>query len=424
MRKKILDILPPQSSQFEKIPEKSPREKGKKSKGRLFKVIPLKYLLIALCLFGFSFVTMAVAGIYSEMTLKLEFVQKPIEKSQQIEVNVSQVQPDFDKGVIPGEIFEHQKDKWKTFPASGKTFKEEKARGTIRVFNTYTPSRAVNLVANTRFLSSPDGKIFRALKKIHLPPATTKNGKVVPSSVEIEVEAAEPGEEYNIGPSKFSVPGLSGTPLYYSIWAESTKNIEGGSRKEVKKVLQNDLDGAHQALLGILRTEGTKGLKAKIPNKFLLGEKAISEESSQVSCFAKPEDKVPDFRCQGTIKLKGFGVAVSALRKFGQESIKSELPLTQELRPDTLTFDLAPKTILWEQGKMILDVNFRAKTYKKIDSKILLSQIQGKSKSEIQDIIFKNYPQVKKIEFNFWPFWIKTAPSNLRRIKIRFDFGS
>jgi len=96
---------------------------------------------------------------------------------------------------------------------------EYKATGIITIYNTYSSSPQT-LVKTTRFVSE-GGKLFRTTKTIVVPGADASSGKIVPGSTTVEVIASEPGNEYNIGPSTFSIPGFKGTPKYLAFYGES-----------------------------------------------------------------------------------------------------------------------------------------------------------------------------------------------------------
>ena len=95
---------------------------------------------------------------------------------------------------------------------------------------------------------SDSGKLFVALQKIVIPAAKKSGSKITPGSVQINVQAVEGGTDYNIAPSNFSVPGLKGTAYYYSIYATSTAAMTGGYTGKVKKVTDDDIQGAKDVL--------------------------------------------------------------------------------------------------------------------------------------------------------------------------------
>jgi hypothetical protein len=410
MPRKILDISPP----TKKPQTLSPEGLEKKP------YFPL-WLKITLTL-GLVFGAIIWLSLQSKLTLYLKPQTELVKFQQTLEVNISQNEVDFQKKIIPGRFFTQEKEKWQTFQATGQDFEEGKAQGIIRVYNVHTPPTPITLRAKTRFLSSEGGKIFRAPQKIYLPAAKIKNGKVIPSSVEVKVVAQEAGEDYNIGPSKFSVPGLAGTPFYYTIWAESESNMEGGFKREVKKVTSEDIENAKRVLKEKLWELAKNSLESEISGDFVLNEKAIFEEDSQISCLVEQEAHLSEFNCQGKIKLKGLGFRVSDLKEFATQFVLNKISSSKELYGDSLNLNFSIKSLIPEQGKMIIDLEIQAEIYNKIPQELFLSQIKGKSQTEIEKIVFENYPQIEKVKFKFWPFWIKIAPKNLDRIKIELTF--
>lgn len=427
MPKKIFDIVPPKrvaqknarsvpegSLRIEEIPETGKSFKKKKSFSRF-----LLKLIVVLCLVS---VPIGILTLRSKLILTLQPVQEKIEFEEEIEVNISQTAMDFQKKIIPGKLFETEKEKWEVFQSTGKDFEGGKAQGVIKVYNTHTPPTPITLIATTRFLSSQDGKTFRAPEKIYLPPAEIKNGKVIPGSKEVQVEAQEMGEEYNIGPSKFSVPALAGTALYYNIWAESTAPMESGFKREIKKITSEDLESAKNALKKKLEDLARNSLKSEVSRDFTLEDEAIFEEEPQVSCFQEAGTKVSEFSCQGRIKAVGLGFKTVDLKEFAIQFILSKIPSSKKLYHQSLNLSFFPKKLLREEERMILNLKMGGEIYEELNQDIFLSQIQGKSQEQIKKIIFEDYPQIENAEFKFWPFWIQKAPKTLERIEIGWKF--
>ena len=99
-----------------------------------------------------------------------------------------------------------------TVKATEKEYVEERASGTIVVYNNYNSAQH-NWIKNTRF-ETPEGLIFKVRKSMTIPGRETVDGKVVPGSVEITVTADEPGVEYNIGLTDFVIPVFKGKMQY------------------------------------------------------------------------------------------------------------------------------------------------------------------------------------------------------------------
>lgn len=360
-----------------------------------------------------------VLTLKSKLTLSLYFAQQNIAIEDEVKVDVDQTEPDLENKVIPGKFFEEEKEKWEVFAATGKVAADRKAGGVIKVYNSHNPPRPVTLVSQSRFLSSGGGKIFRALEKIYLPSASIKGGKIVPSVTEIKVEAQEAGADYNIEPSKFSVPGLAGTALYYTVWAESEKPMEGGSEEEVTKVTEDDLENAKQELALILRNSAQNSLKRKVSEGFVLDDSAIVEEDIETTCFNAAETVALDFNCYGKIKLKGLAFKAEDLKNIAFGFIKAVKPSSKELREESLEVSSVLKGVVTKAGKMVLSVSAAAKAYEQLNQDLLFYQIYGKKAEDIRKVILDNFPQIEKVQLSFWPFWVRRAPKNIERINIR-----
>ncbi len=93
------------------------------------------------------------------------------------------------------------------------------ATGEVVIYNNY--SRNQPLVKTTR-LETPDGKLFRINETVTVPAG---------GSVVVEAYADQPGADFNIPPTTFTIPGLW-EGLQQDIYAESTEQFTGGQRLE------------------------------------------------------------------------------------------------------------------------------------------------------------------------------------------------
>ena len=88
-----------------------------------------------------------------------------------------------------------------------------------------------------------------------------EEGEIVPSSIDVEVVADEPGKEYNIGPTTFSIPGFKGSPKYEGFYGKSTKPMTGGLIHQGKVVSEEDVARAETELKEALLEEAQEELK-------------------------------------------------------------------------------------------------------------------------------------------------------------------
>jgi len=114
----------------------------------------------------------------------------------------------MDKADLPLEIMQLDMTERKTAKATGVENVEKKASGRIVVYNEFS-SAPQKLIATTRF-ETPDGKIYRIKDAVTVPGA---------GSVEATVYADQPGEEYNIDLTDFTIPGFKGNFLHIFLYS-------------------------------------------------------------------------------------------------------------------------------------------------------------------------------------------------------------
>lgn len=424
MPKKIFDILPPRRQSY--TPEKSKQRKepkkiveepvvrksttvpaSKRFSWRIF----IFCLLVILILAGF-FVSSIFSGSEIELWLKIE----DLKFKEQITVDSKANQSDLSLKIFSGQIFEEEKSTSQEFSPSGRVTKETKARGTIRVYNDYS-TMAQPLVTTTRFVST-DGKLFKSLKREVIPGAVEKNGKLTPSSVDIEVEAAEGGAEYNINPSTFSIPGFAGTPKYTGFYGKSFSPMTGGFKGEIPQVNQRDLDQAKKFLVEKIKQESKESLQSKNSPDFILLDKALFQELLESKSSADVKSEVELFTYTVKIKSRWTGFKKTDIETFLQAAKDSRLPAEKVFKEGSLEIIYTPESVDLEAGKINLNLDVKAKIYSALDLDELKKNLGGKTINEVR-IFLENQPQIAKIKIKVWPFWIKKMPTDVKEIKVK-----
>jgi len=442
MAKKFFDIIPPQKSSAETgspqariLIKKDLKKKDKYGlephrhpyKERTYRIFRnRRFLLKSFVLSSLILILIGLSGFFFFSKAKIDIWPEAetlnFEEEVTIDSNYDQFKPAIwvEEGIIPGKIFSDEKFSSQEFFASGKTLKEEKARGIIRVYNAYsTFSQA--LLANTRFVST-EGKLFRSVKREIIPGGRYEKGNLVSGYTDIEVQAAEPGEEYNIGPSTFSIPGFAGTPRYTNFYGKSFAPMTGGFKGEVPQVTKEDLERAENTLAGKLKKESRDFLKAALPLDFVLLDEAISQEVIESSASLEAGTKTESFDYQVRISSKGVGFKNTDIEKFTKSFISLNTPEGKKFQEESLEINYSPESVNVKSGKIVLNLKIRAKIYSDINLIELKKALLGKSFKEVK-IFLGNHSQITKIELKSWPIWRKKIPENLDKVelKLRID---
>ncbi|MBI2484769.1 hypothetical protein HYW18_01310 [Candidatus Uhrbacteria bacterium] len=190
--------------------------------------------------FGFVFITafLLLAVLYASLvsaTIRVTPTEQQISSSFLVDVSKNPVREDELRGrvlartVEISESFELPKEEGALAEP-----KEGKASGIVTVYNDRSIEQT--LVATTRFLSE-SGVLFRLEKTMTVSGKTSKEARIV---------ADQPGAGGDVGPSKFTIPGLSES-LQAVIYAESKEPMTGGLRY-VRVLTEKDLEKAEADL--------------------------------------------------------------------------------------------------------------------------------------------------------------------------------
>jgi hypothetical protein len=159
--------------------------------------------------------------------------------------------------------------------ATGQEATQSQAEGTILIYNE-EQADPVRLVTNTRFETS-DGLIFKIKDSAVVPGYTEGNdGQRVPGVITAEVFADEVGEQYNVQPTKFTIPGFKGEPEYETVYAESVEPMTGGFDGMKFIIDEDELKTSQQALRTELRDSLLNRIEAEKPAGFLVFTGSVS----------------------------------------------------------------------------------------------------------------------------------------------------
>lgn len=319
---------------------------------------------------------------------------------------------------IPGQLIKLDKKASKDFAATGQRQLNDKARGTITIYNEYSSSPQ-SLVQSTRFVSD-NGKTFRLTKSVTVPGANIVEGKIIASSIDADVVADQPGEEYNIAPTNFKIPGFQGNPKYDAFYGQSKSAMSGGAVGLAKVVSQDDFDKAKVSLWQDLRSSIDQELRAQVPNSLKILDGAIKEDINSTESNAAVGGRADNF----TLTIKGSGTVLlfdendiyDLTAKKVDENLGNDKVLDEKSRQIEYT-NIAPD---FNKGLLVFKIKVTEKLVWKVDVNGLKNLIAGKNEDQIKQA-FNGRQEIDKARILFWPFWVKSVPKDLDKIKINLS---
>lgn len=292
--------------------------------------------------------------------------------------------------------------------ASGTVHKEEKASGTITVYNDYSTS-PVKLLKNTRFETS-SGLIFKTPAAVQIP---GKKGSA-PGKVDVTVVADIAGSQYNIAAGqKVTLPGLKPTPVMYTgVYGIISGATTGGFSGDVPNVPDSALSAAHSAI------------RARLEQKIsaTVGEDAAA--AMPLAPIVRYAELSP-VQENGSVKVReGAHVDVVMLDKAALAQAVAELVAANS---STISYSIVPgddftATAVDAAARpgtdpVTFSITGSATLVAVIDSAALANALAGRD-SVAFDTIVANFPGVDSALARIEPFWESKFPKNASDIRI------
>jgi len=350
---------------------------------RFYKIIAISFLVITLILLG-------IIVFMSSKRAEIVIVAKPTPVDVSTDVKIGSVSGGSDiEGVVTSTVVSVTK----SFQVTGNREEPALAGGNVTLQND-SPS-AQGLVATTRLLS--DGGVLFRLKNAVTVPA---NGKIV-----AEVYADKPGKEGNIGPAKFTIPGLN-EARQKQVYAMSEAPMSGGM-KTVGSLGSDDFESAKRSFVDALQKQGESVLGARLGDK----KAVFTLESYDVTSTAQVGATVSSFDLIGSGTVVGIfydntemtTLAKSLLAKRAIDN--SEIIETNEKDP-TVTF------AEYNKEKMVATVHLfydGVATLNPQSKQIDRTMFFGKNKEEVRRYLL-TLDHVHSVDVQFHPAWMQSVP--------------
>ncbi len=278
---------------------------------------------------------------------------------------------------------------------------EQQAKGRIRIINNHK-EEPQELVKNTRF-QTPEGLVYRIKESVSVPGFKVVNGQQVPGSLEVEVYADSAGEEYNIGKTKFTIPGFSGMEQFDKITAESVTDMTGGYIGVKKVVSDDEEDDAYDELKAKLEAEFTaKAIES--------GDTIVVPDIETVT-YGELTDSVDGDTV--TLSLTANATAYS-FNKQDLYNYIGQRTITGTTAADQFMLQTQPLDFLADSNAVI--VTGSSELTWLTDLEALKAEIAGKKRSEVVQIM-GTHQSIEKADIALDPFWKTKFPSDTSKIK-------
>jgi len=367
----------------------------------------LGLLAVGLIFGAFYYLVSAKVTLYanaSQVNTKFAFTADPTAKRS-----------DIASSVLAAERLSLNKAVTASVEATGTKDLGTKASGTITVSNSYD-SNDHPLVSGTRFVAS-NGLVFRSTEDVVVPGGKLKGGKVDPGEASVPVQADQNGDQYNLGPGKYTIPGLP-ADQQEGIYGQG-QQMKNGTTKTAKVITQNDIAKAQTAALASDKPASAKELAAKAKDSQTVIEASLQQNatSSDTSPAVNSEAQTATLTLQVTYSQ--LAISKSELSKLARAVEGKQLGDQSQIYDDgssKLAMTAASKPGSPDSAQKF-DAAATAFAGTKIDTVALTEQLKGKKYGEALDMASK-LPGVDRAEISIKPSWYTRLPGISSHIEI------
>lgn len=315
-------------------------------------------------------------------------------------------------GDLPFEVLTVEKVATASVPSEGTETVNQAAQGSITIENKQdTPQQ---LIKNTRFQTS-DGKIFRIRESVTVP--ASRNG--TPGTLVTTAYADAAGADYNVGPTTFTLPGLSGSATYTLVTARSTEAMKGGFAGPRPSVSEATREQKAATLRAGLATEIETALAAAVPEGYVL-----IPGSSTVTTEAQPDQA----GATGSVEIaeKAIARAVVFPEAALARSIAFQVVGSYSGQPlhlkDAATLSLTPVGDIPTTGTTEFAFSLTGDTtiVWDVETAKIAAAVAGKSK-ESAETILAGFPEVARASLVLRPFWATSFPQDPAKIDVTVE---
>ncbi len=359
-----------------------------------------------------------ISSVFARLTVTVKLKQEAVALQDIAAVfDTSVSRPLLPQRVIPGEKFEMSEQLTQEFPATGKKNIAEPSRGKAKVYNAFS-SAPQALVANTRFLTDA-GTLFRLARSVTIPAAEIKEGKIVPSFIEVELVADAPGEGGNIREGlTLKIPGFKGTPKYDGFYAITAAQFSGGYIGEAKIVTSEDLKKAQEEVTQKLYDTTQRELAKKVPPDFKLLDQFREIQITKVTA-PKAESRLDNF----TVEAKAVAKALVFREADVKEVVKNVVIKTEdkkELVEDSFGVQYRVRAIDFEKGRADVSLTGEVKIKPVLSPDEFASLLSGKKEGSIIAAL-QGRAELASFRLAFFPPWRFSSPGDPAKVRLIID---
>lgn len=265
-----------------------------------------------------------------------------------------------------------------------------KAKGTVTIRNIST--NAITLSSGT-VITSSNGLNYTLDNSINI--ASNSAFQTTPPTQDVSVTASDIGSNYNLpSGTQFTIGSNS------SIGAVNNDPFSGGSKKEITVVSMNDYEKLLAEIPKNMESKAKNDIAQKVSQDMGIIPTLTNETITGKHFSKNVGDQVSSVTLTATVSYQSLSYNKTDLKNFSLNLFKQRIQ-NETVGTNGISFSLT--NIKENKDKTVTaDINAKASLIPQIDTKNLITQIQGKSFQNAEAAILK-LPQVQNVSITLSP---------------------
>jgi hypothetical protein len=113
-------------------------------------------------------------------------------------------------------------------------------------------------------------------------------------------------------------------------------------------------------------------------------------------------------------------VKKSELENIAREYVLTQIPQERKIQKNSLAIDCSSYSADLGKKNIILDLKITVGIYTVIDQEAFKRAVRGVDFEQIKELMV-DFPEIRKIDIEWWPFWVTRAPEDVTSIDIKLD---
>jgi hypothetical protein len=265
---------------------------------------------------------------------------------------------------------------------------------------------------------------------VTVPGTSTSGGQVTPGTIDAQVIADQAGSDYNIGSSKFTIPGFQNNSDKFSkIYGQSSQAMAGGgdtgssssNSQATRAITDADVSSAKAQIQKALTDAINQKIKDSAGAGMTVSDDAINVDEATYKLSNSVGETASSFSITAATKASALAFKEDDLKGMvGNIIAKAN---GGSIKPDNNTISLEYGKLLPDFKGDTLDIKVHGivKGGMNLNMDKFKQDILGKSNDDFEAYL-SSYPDIQKAEVTYWPPFISSKiPMNVKRVNVALD---